>query len=245
VTTEAPEAPTLPSDEPVAAGTDARRGWPFGFVQTIVLVALCVLFAGLIGWQLGGRGDGESFNDTDAGFLEDMIAHHSGAVSMSFAYLRNEHDPTVGHFAREIVTTQSGEMAMMNALVADAGNPEIATDGVAMEWMGAPMDPAEMPGMASEADFEALRAAEGLAADDIFTRLMIEHHEAGVAMATRAARDGENPRVRRLARNMAELQRTEIAEMNRRRVELGLAAVPGSAVAEGSSSASGDGPHSH
>jgi len=112
--------------------------------------------------------------------------------------------------------------------VSDAGNPPIATNGVAMEWMGEPMQPDEMPGMATAADFDALRAATGLTADEVFTRLMIRHHAAGIAMARRAAAEGENPRVRRFARTMAEVQETEIAEMNRRRVALGLAAVDAS-----------------
>ena len=94
-----------------------------------------------------------------------------------------------------------------------------------MEWMGEPMQPDEMPGMATAADYDELRAATGLTADEVFTRLMIRHHAAGVAMARRAAADGENPRVRRLARTMATVQETEIAEMNRRRVALGLATV--------------------
>lgn len=205
-----------------------------------MLLLLCVVIAGVIGWQIGAADDAESFNDVDAGFLADMIVHHNGAVALGFAYLPNEHDEVVGHFAREIVTTQAGEMAMMNALIADAGYPDIATDDVAMEWMGRPTDPTEMPGLASPDDYAELRAATGLGADDVFTRLMIRHHAAGVAMARQAAAEGENPRVRRLARNMARLQRTEIAEMNRRRVLLGLAAVDAST----SSGTSGDA-HDH
>lgn len=204
------------------AADTGRRSWPFGVAQTIALLVLCVAIAGVIGWQLGGRDDHESFNDVDAGFLEDMIAHHNGAISLSFEYLPGADDSVVAHFAREIITTQAAEMAMMNALIDEAGNPAIATDGVAMEWMGDPMDPTDMPGMASAADFAELRAATGLAADDVFTRLMIAHHDAGIRMADTAAREGENPRVRRLARAMAALQRTEIAEMNQRRVALGL-----------------------
>lgn len=196
--------------------------WPFGLAQTVVLIVVCTVFAAAIGWQLGARDDPEPFNDVDAGFLADMITHHNGAVALGFAYLGREHDAVVGHVAREIVATQSGEMAMMNALVADAGNPDEATDAVAMEWMGMPTDPAEMPGLASPADFAELRASTGTAADDVFTRLMIRHHAAGVAMARVAATDGRNARVLRLARAMARLQRTEIAEMNRRRIQLGL-----------------------
>lgn len=210
----------------------AASRWPFGITQTVVLIVVCVLasaaVAGIVGWRLGDRADEESFATADAGFLEDMIVHHNGAVALGFEYLPRAHDPTVAHFAREIISTQSAEMAVMNLLIDDAGNPEVATNGVAMEWMGSPMSPAEMPGMASDADYAELRAATGIAADEVFTRLMIRHHEAGLAMAKRAAAEGENPRVRRLARTMAKVQRTEVAEMNRRRVALGLAPVDAS-----------------
>jgi uncharacterized protein (DUF305 family) len=204
-------------------------GWPFGVVQTLVLIVLCVVIAGVVGWQVGGRDTEESFADADAGFLEDMIVHHNGAVALGLEYLPRQHDPTVAHFAREIITGQSGEMAVMNLLVADAGNPEIATNGVAMEWMGEPMPPEEMPGMASAADYDELRAATGVDADEVFTRLMIHHHAAGIAMARRVVAEGENPRVRRFARTMTKVQKTEIAEMNRRRVALGLEPVDPSA----------------
>lgn len=235
------------TSEPDVDDSPTRR-WPFGVGQTIVLIVVAVVFAALVGWQVGDRDDPESFNDVDAGFLADMIVHHNGAVALGFEYLPREHDDVVGHFAREIVTTQAGEMAMMNSLVADAGRPDIATDDVAMEWMGMPTTATEMPGLASPADFAELRGATGLGADDVFTRLMIRHHAAGVAMARQAAAEGENPRVRRLARNMARLQRTEIAEMNRRRVELGLAAVDSAAPSGSSSDSSTDAPsggHDH
>ena len=82
-----------------------------------------------------------------------------------------------------------------------------------------------MPGMASDADVDALRAAQGLDADDRFTRLMIVHHAGGAAMGDYAALHGENDKVKQLAAAMARVQRTEIAEMNNRRVALGLAPV--------------------
>ena len=213
----------MPEDDDLP--TDAHRDWPFGVAQTLVLLALCVVIAAVVGWQLGDRPAQESFNDADAGFLEDMIVHHNGAVALALEYLSRERDPTVAHFAREIVTGQSGEIAVMNLLVADAGNPAIATNGVAMEWMGEPMQPDRMPGMATAVDYDELRAATGVTADDVFTRLMIRHHAAGVAMARRAAAEGENPRVLRLATTLAKVQATEITEMNRRRVALGLTPV--------------------
>ena len=205
--------------DPQARRSSGMRPWEV----VVVVVALCLL-SGMFGWWLGQPGD-ESFSDVDTGFLADMTLHHQGAIQMSFEYLTNENDSLVGHFAREIITSQSQEVAQMNNLLVDAGSPASASDDVAMDWMGMGMPAAEMPGMASEADLERLRAAHGIDADDQFTELMIRHHDAGATMATYAARRGSNERVRRAAAGMAAVQRLEIVEMNQRRVQLGLAPV--------------------
>ena len=185
-----------------------------------LVVALCLL-AGAVGWWINQSSD-ESFSDVDVGFLSDMETHHDGAIALSFAYLAREHDPLVGHFAREIVVSQAQEIGAMNSYLNRAGAPPSTVDDVAMDWMGHPVRPTEMPGMPTEAESAALDAAEGLAADDEFTRLMIRHHAAGSAMAAYAAEHGEHPGVRKFAGSMARTQRNEINEINLRRVKLGL-----------------------
>lgn len=202
--------------------------WPLAMVPTVALVLVVAFAAGVVGWVVG-QPDDPHFDDVDVGFLADMTDHHAGALSLGFAYLDRENDPIVGHFARDIVTSQSQEMAMMTGLLQDAGDPPTIDDGTAMDWMGDPVPSEAMPGLATPADYERLRAATGLAADDEFTQLMIRHHAAGAAMAAEAARRGDNAVVRRLAATMARVQRQEILEMNRRRIALGLAAVEASA----------------
>jgi uncharacterized protein (DUF305 family) len=187
-----------------------------------LVVALCFL-AGVVGWLIGRPGE-KSFNDVDVGFLTDMETHHGGAISLAFAYLGHEHDPLVGHFAREIVVEQAQEISTMNTYLDEAGGSRSDSD-VAMAWMGHAVPRTEMPGMPTRAEVDALRASEGLDADDRFTRLMIRHHAAGVAMADYAAEHGENDSVRKLATAMARLQRAELAEMNAKRRDLGLGAV--------------------
>jgi uncharacterized protein (DUF305 family) len=79
-----------------------------------------------------------------------------------------------------------------------------------------------MPGMPTQADIEALEAATGLEAADLFSRLMIAHHAGGVEMAEYEIDHGDNYDTRTLASTMAKIQRREIAEMNARRESLGL-----------------------
>ena len=211
-------SPNAPSTET----GDARPALPFGRVVAGGIVLL--FLAGLLGWFIAQPSD-ESFSSVDAGFLADMTDHHQGAINLGFAYLRNENDLAIGNMARNIVTDQSQEIGIMNSLLTDAGDPATIGDGLAMDWMGDPVPSGEMPGLATQAEFDELRAASGLNADDRFTRLMIRHHAAGVTMAEFAATQGENERSRRFARGIAGVQRGEIVDMNLRRTALGLAPI--------------------
>ncbi len=196
---------------------------PSRWQKVVLVVAMCFL-AGVVGWWVNEPAE-EHFDAVDTGFLSDMVLHHGGAIGLSFAYLGVEHDPLVGHFARDIVVAQSQEVGLMNSLLAAAGDvAESDPDGdeTVMAWMGEPTPASQMPGMASAAELDELRGATGLAADDQFTRLMIGHHAAGVGMADYARQHGENARVRRLATSIAKVQRVEISELNARRAALGL-----------------------
>lgn len=197
--------------------------------QVIALVVALCFLAGVVGWWIGRPGE-ESFNAVDTGFLSDMQTHHGGAIQLAFAYLPREHDPLIGQMAREIILDQSMEISTMNSYLNQAGNPASASDDVAMDWMGLAVPVTRMPGMPTTAEVDKLKSSTGLDRDDIFTRLMINHHAAGVAMADDAAEHGENDNVRRLAASMAKLQRSEIAEMNSRRKTLGLEPVDAQAL---------------
>jgi len=216
---ESPRVEDVEESAADAPDRQVRRGMRAWEIVVVVL-ALCLL-SGTVGWWLGQPRD-ETFNEVDTGFLSDMTLHHQGAIQISFEYLANENDSLVGHFAREIITSQSQEIAQMNNLLLEAGNPDSAGDDVAMDWMGMATSPDSMPGLASAAELEGLRAARGIDADDRFTRLMIAHHDAGATMAEYAAAHGRNERTRRAATGMAAVQRREIIEINQRRVELGL-----------------------
>ncbi|MFN8025168.1 MAG: DUF305 domain-containing protein [Acidimicrobiia bacterium] len=194
-----------------------------GRVDVVFVVALCLL-TGVIGHKHRPRGGDDSFNAADVGFLRDMTTHHDSAIGLGFDYLGREHDALVGHFAREIVMAQSQEVAVMNSLASRANEPETMGADVAMDWMGMAMPPGQMPGMPTWAESAQLRRT-GIAADDLFTSLMIHHHAGGVAMAEYAAKHGENAAVRNLARSMARVQRGEIIEMNNHRATLGLPAI--------------------
>jgi len=211
--------------EPIDVDRDnarTRRGPRYLELVALVL-GLCVLSATL-GWWLA-QPRKESFSAVDTGFLRDMTVHHSSAIQLGFAYLGVENDPSVGHFAREIIQSQSQEIAAMNGVLADAGNVAGASDGFAMEWMGMRMPAASMPGIPTDEEMARLKASRGMEADDLFSELMIRHHAAGASMAEYAAQNGQNDRVRTAASGMAAAQRSEIIEINQRRAQLGLDAI--------------------
>jgi uncharacterized protein (DUF305 family) len=79
----------------------------------------------------GGMGDGmlsqeelealgEASGPTAARlFLEQMIAHHEGAIDMAEQELENGTDPDVLELARTIVATQTEEITLMREILAD------------------------------------------------------------------------------------------------------------------------------
>jgi uncharacterized protein (DUF305 family) len=194
--------------------------WP----RVVALVVAVSFFVGVVGYRIG-LPDGRDLNEVDIGFLADMSTHHEGAITLAFAYLPNANDAVINQIAGEIIRTQSIEINFMNVILQDSDDDrisEVVTDNIAMEWMNDPVIPERMPGLATAADYEELRAASGVDADDIFTMLMIDHHAAGAVMADFEAANGNDDTTRKAARSMANIQRVEIAELNTRREALGL-----------------------
>ena len=194
--------------------------WP----RVIALVAAVAFLAGVIGYRIG-QPDDPNLNEVDIGFLADMSTHHEGALGLAFAYLPSADDSVIRQIAGEIIRTQSIEINFMTVLLQQSNDErvdEVVSDNIAMEWMGDPTIPDRMPGMATVADLDELRATSGVEADDLFTRLMIDHHAAGAEMADYEAAHGREDQVRNAARSMATYQRAEIAELNIRREALGL-----------------------
>jgi uncharacterized protein (DUF305 family) len=208
----------------------SRNWWP------LLMVALAaLLLGGLAGYWLG-RARTPAADSVDVGFARDMSLHHEQAVQMAaLAYDRSE-DPAVRSLAFDILTTQQGQIGIMSGWLDAWGVPWTST-GPRMAWMDMPTE-GLMPGMATPAQMDELRAADGLAADILFLQLMIPHHVGGVGMATEAAVHAERETVRQLATAMAEAQTSEIAYMNE------LLAAKGATPVDGPTSGDG-GSHQH
>jgi uncharacterized protein (DUF305 family) len=220
--TDAP--PTSATSAPQPAPARPRRSWfplPGPGQLAALVVALCFL-SGAAGWALA-QDRPPSRGSADVGFLYDMSAHHEGALTLAAIELERGVTEDVRTFASEITRSQSYEIGLMDAWLDHWGYAREDRPPVAMGWMGHEVFTDEMPGMATDEQLEALRAAEGTDADALFVALMIDHHRAGAEMAEAAVDAVDDGYVRDLAERMARVQRLEVQEME---AALGRAGLP-------------------
>ncbi|MGB5936039.1 MAG: DUF305 domain-containing protein, partial [Ornithinimicrobium sp.] len=189
-------------------------------VATLVLTAALGV---LMGWLIFAP-DTPDGGSVDAGFARDMSEHHGQAVDMSLIVLQESDDPGIDVLAYDIATTQSTQIGTMQGWLDQWGLPSARSEP-RMSWMaegamtngemGSPAEPGEpdyrpMPGMASPAEMEGLRAATSTDSEILFLQLMITHHLAGVDMAQAAVDRADDPEVTRQAEAMVNGQRRAI-----------------------------------
>lgn len=215
-----------PPDEPLLDGSDSadgadgpRRGGLSGW-QVVVLVAAFAFLGGAVGYLVGGRTSGPPDSAVDTGFLQDMADHHEQAVSMASLSAATASDPLVRHMAREVLIGQRYELGVMDAYLQARGEERGGPDREVMAWMGRGVPFDDMPGLATPEQLDELRTAEPDAENLLFLELMTAHHRGGIDMAEYAARNAEDPLVRRLAEVMARVQRLEVREFELKLEEL-------------------------
>jgi uncharacterized protein (DUF305 family) len=187
----------------------------------VALLATLLVVAGFALGSLLPRGDDPAaHNGVDTGFLQDMRIHHEQAVTMSIVYRSlastgTDLDNLLQTIALEIQVDQAVESGRMVQLLRLFGAAETNETESTMGWMGHAMPLEDMPGLASDADLAALRAARGSDADRLFATLMIDHHEGGIEMARYAAEHGRNREVRAIAEAIVTSQTSEIVELQK------------------------------
>jgi uncharacterized protein (DUF305 family) len=211
--------PSEPDGESVEYDGDGpfRPSW----LQVVALVVSVAFLTGVVATWWANREP--TPNATDVGFYDDMTTHHEQAVGMAITYLSHGTDPVLRFVAGKINASQNGDMRQMYTALQEWGKK--GTPDVAMEWMGMSVPQDAQPGMATKEQLDELSTARGRELDDLFSRLMISHHEGGIHMAEAAASSGKLSRD--LATFMATTQRDEIGELNTRREQLGLAPFDG------------------
>ncbi|MFJ9682378.1 DUF305 domain-containing protein [Streptomyces sp. NPDC101194] len=152
----------------------------------------------------------------DVGFARDMSIHHQQAVEMSFVVRDRTSDVAVRRLAYDIINTQANQRGMMLGWLEMWGRAK-SSDAPPMKWMGHTFTPrgdgSLMPGMATDSELDALRAAKGRAAEVLYLKLMTTHHRAGAEMAQAAADAAGTKEIRNLAAGMVRGQQSEIGLM--------------------------------
>lgn len=146
----------------------------------------------MAGMDMGGRGETVNSEET---FITAMIPHHREAVESARAVLATTQRPEVRDLARNVIATQTEEIALL--------------EGWRNQWYPD----------AAEADYTPMMAdPAGLspdAADRTFLEGMIEHHQGAIAMARSylGADYQKQSAVADLAEAIVTVQDGEIAQM--------------------------------
>lgn len=215
------------AEAPIAATKTPGR-WLRVVLASVAVLALLLLGAALgMSLQLVGGASMQSEGGTvDVGFAQDMSVHHRQAVQMASLARDRSTDPAIRSIAFDIETNQlqqigqmQGWLSLWNAAALPTGRYMTwMTDAESMSGMAGmghsggssgATGVATMPGMASPADLEQLRAASGAQFDVLFLQLMLRHHQGGVPMARYAEQHGETAQVRNLAEKIVIAQGAE------------------------------------
>ena len=138
--------------------------------------------------------------DVDLWFIDNMTAHHQGAVHMAGEALKKAKHPELKTFARQIIKDQTGEISQMK------------------KWRntwykGAPSAKSKnMPAM------QMTQTPPG-GYDVQFLHDMMAHHEAAIEMSKEALDKGKRPEIKQLAQQIIKAQEAEIEKMKRWKTE--------------------------
>ncbi len=158
----------------------------------------------------------------DAHFMASMIGHHAQAVQMARLAPTHGASPAVRRLADRIMNAQQDEIATMQRWLRERGQPVPQAGAMKMEGMDHGAH-AMMPGMLTDAQMQQLDRARGAAFDELFLRLMIQHHRGAVAMVSQLFGThgaGQDDTVFKFASDVNVDQITEIARMENMLVAL-------------------------
>ena len=150
---------------------------------------------------------GANYTVADVEFMQGMIAHHAQAIYMSRMAEAHGANPRVLRLANKIDQSQVAEIRIMQQWL--RSNGQDAPDTSSWRTM-------KMKGMLTDEQLRELDAAKGVAFDNAFLTLMIQHHEGALQMvkdlfATTGA--GQEVDVSVFANDVVTVQTAEIGAM--------------------------------
>lgn len=145
----------------------------------------------------------DTANSADFRYAQMMIEHHGQALVMTGLVPGRSSADTVERLADRISAGQKPEIGAMKGWLERNGGDRRTERH----------DHTTMPGMATDAQLDALRDAEGKAFDRLFLELMITHHQGAITMATEALTEGNDVFVEEMASDVVAQQTVEINRM--------------------------------
>ena len=190
------------------------------FRRPTVAAALAI-FALLLAWPTTTRAqqhsmagmnhitipEGAIYTVADVEFMQGMIAHHAQAIYMSRMAEAHGASPRLLKLANKIDQSQVAEIRIMQGWLRNNG--QVAPDTSSWRTM-------RMAGMLTEDQLKALDAAKGVAFDNAFLTLMIQHHEGALQMVKdlfATPRAGQEVDVNVFANDVVTVQTAEIGAM--------------------------------
>ena len=156
------------------------------------------------------------YTAADVHIMSGMIYHHSQAVLIAGWAAAHDAGPSVQTLCDRIVASQKDEIALLSRWLAT--RHEAVPHPDAEHMMMPEMEVTHrMPGMLSAEQLAQLDRARGPDFDQLFLRLMIQHHQGAITMVNDlfAAGAGEEEPVYKMASSVYADQTTEIERMQR------------------------------
>ncbi|MCW1958496.1 MAG: DUF305 domain-containing protein [Mycobacterium sp.] len=152
----------------------------------------------------------------DVMFAQLMIPHHQQAVELAALVPDRSTNQSLIKLAAAISAQQQPEIETMRAALKQWGvNPDEMAHGSGHAGM-------TMQGMVDDATMIKLEALKGAEFDELWLKSMINHHKGAVAMADIEIKDGTNPDMVGLAKNIVSAQEAEIDQMTSMQTGLGV-----------------------
>jgi uncharacterized protein (DUF305 family) len=195
-------------------------------LYSVAGLAIMLVIGLLLGYAAGfltPRSSTPGETSPEAGFARDMSTHHAQAVAMAMLAQRKGVKAEVRGLGGDIALTQQAQIGMMDQWLRD-WKVNSNSDSAPMSWMPAGMNQLDnglMPGMATQAQMDALDAATGPEFDRLFLQLMINHHLGGIHMVEGILGVSDNPDVTWLASAMKTGQQGEITALRNLQKEVG------------------------
>ena len=148
--------------------------------------------------------------------MSGMIYHHAQAVLIAGWAASHNAGPSVQTLCDRIVASQKDEIALLSRWLATRHEAVPHPDSEHM--MMPDMDATQMmPGMLTAEQLAQLDRARGPDFDQLFLRLMIQHHQGAITMVNQlfASGAGEEEPVYKMASSVYADQTTEIERMQR------------------------------